>query len=81
MKKYFKSENENKSGKWSEGFSNTKTGKPVKTNKPKKTDTIEFENGSVVLVDETAEVAGITGMVSFFAIAGASLVVNGVKKI
>ena len=81
MKKYHKSENENKSGKWSDGFSNTKNGKPDKKNKPKKTDDVVFEDGTVMLIDEVAEVTSVSGLVNFFATKKGSLKVNGKKVV
>jgi hypothetical protein len=81
MKKYCNPQQENKAVKWSDGFSNSKNGKKDKTNKPKKTDDIEFEDGTVMMLDETAEVKSITGKVSFFAIEGVSLKVNGINRI
>ena len=70
-----------KVGKLSDGFSDTKNGKVAKNNKAGKTDDIEFEDGTVLLVDESVEVKSITGKVKFFAIRGASLKVNGKKLI
>jgi hypothetical protein len=77
MKKYFK----NKVGRLSAGFSNTKNGEPVKTNKPKKTDDLVFEDGTVMLIDENSEVASITGKVQFFAVEGVTFKVNGKRVI
>ena len=79
MKKYFKTENDKKSGKWSDGFSNSKTGKPDKKNKPKQNDGIEFDEGAIVLIDEVAECESMIGSPLIFAVMGGSLKVNGKK--
>jgi len=81
MKKYFKSENENKSGRWSDGFSNTKNGNKDKANKPGKLDDVEVADGTVLLIDQAAKCKSITGKVSLFAVKGGTLEVNGVKKV
>lgn len=87
MKKYFVKEKQEKNGKqvmfgkWSEGFSNNKNDKPDKKNKPKKTDDVEFEDDTVMMVDETAEVQSIVGKVRLFAINGGSLTVGGKKLV
>ena len=82
MKKYFKCNNtEKKNGRWSDGFSNIKNGEKYKNNKPNKTDNIEFEDGTVLLIDELAECKGIIGDVIMFSTMGGSLEVNGEKKI
>ena len=70
-----------KVSRWSDGFSNTKNGKPDKKNKPKKTDSVEFENGTVLMIDESAEIASYTGEVTFFAIEGVEFKVNGKKVV
>ena len=79
MKKYFKTENDKKSGKWSDGFSDTKTGKPDKKNKAKKTDDIEFDEGAIVLIDEVAECKSMIGSPLIFAVMGGSLDVDNKK--
>lgn len=81
MKKYFKTENEKKAGRWSDGFSNTKNGKPDKNNKPGKNDDCEFDDGTVLLIDTAAKCRSITGKVSIYATPGATLDVNGKKII
>ena len=70
-----------KVSKWSDGFSNTKNGKPDKKNKPKKTDSVEFEDGTIVMLDESAEVTSYTGTVTFFAVEGVEFKVNGKKVV
>ena len=82
MKKYFHPQDkEKKSGRWSDGFSNNKNGKPDKKSKPKKADDVEFEDGTVLLIDEPAEVTSLTGKVTMFAIGNGSLKVNGKKVV
>ena len=76
-----KPEREDKCAKWSEGFATSKTGKASKVNKSKKVDDLEFEDGTVMLLDDKAEVNSIVGKVTFFAIEGASLKVNGKKVV
>ena len=66
-------EREDKVARWKDGFATTKTGKRDKKNKPSKDDDLDFENGTVMLLDDKAEVNSITGKVTFFAIEGASL--------
>ena len=80
MKKYYKAKKDSEGkarGKWSDGFSNTKNGNNSKNNKPKKTDDVVFEDGTVMLIDEVAEVTSLTGNVTFFATKKGSLKVNG----
>jgi hypothetical protein len=66
-------------GKWSDEFSNSKESKSEKGNKPKKADAVEFEEGTVLLIDEDVEVASITGDVKMFTIRKGTLKVNGKK--
>jgi len=81
MKKYFKSDDtEKKAGRWSDGFSNTKGGQKDKKNKPKKTDNVEVEDGTILLIDEVAVCSSLTGNAKLFVLEGASLEVNGIKK-
>ena len=80
-KNYHHQDKEKKAGRWSDGFTNNKNGKPDKKNKPKKTDSVEFEDGTVLLIDEPAEVTSLTGKVTMFAIGGGSLKVNGKKVV
>lgn len=80
-RKFLKSERADKVAKLSDGFSKLKAGKQDKKNKPSKNDDLEFEDGTVMLLDESAEVNSITGKVTFFAIEGASLKVNGKRVV
>ena len=74
-KKYFKSEN--KVGRLSDGLSTTKKGKKNHENKAKKADTIQFEDGDIVLVDEDTTCSSIAGKVNMFAFKGSgTLIVN-----
>lgn len=71
-------------GRWSEGFSNSKGSKGSKgdkNNKPGKTDDVEFEDDTIIMVDQEVEVASITGKVKLYAINGGSLKVNGKKLV
>ncbi len=68
-----------KNGRWSDGFSDTKKGNKNKENKPKKTDKVEFEDGSVILIDEDVECAEIIGDVAIFTVKGCKCIVNGSK--
>ena len=68
-----------KNGRWSDGFSNTKKGAKDKNNKPKKNDKVEFEDGSVILIDEDVECSDIIGNVSMFAVKGCQMTVNNKK--
>ena len=82
MKKYYHPQDkEKKAGRWSYGFTNSKGGKSDKKNKPKKSDSVEFEDGTVLLIDEPAEVTSLTGKVTLFAIGKGSLKVGGKKVV
>lgn len=82
MKKhYHPQDKEKKNGRWSEGFADAKNGKPGKKNKPKKNDDVEFEDGTVLLLDESAEVKSLKGKVTMFALRGATLKINGKKVV
>lgn len=82
MKKYYHpKDKEKKNGRWSEGFADAKNGKPGKKNKPKKNDDVEFEDGTVLLLDESAEVKSLKGKVTMFAIGKGSLKVGGKKVV
>lgn len=88
MKKYLNPQNkvnnkdkEKQVGKWSDGFSNSKNGKPDKANKAKKTDDIVIQDGSALLIDVVAECLTIKGDVSLFAVSGGSLMVGNKKMV
>ncbi len=79
-KKFFKT-SETKTGKLSEGFATTKTGKQDKKTKPSKTDDLEFEDGTILMVDTAVKCRTLTGKVVMFSVKGGSLEVNGKKRV
>lgn len=88
MKKYLNPENkgnhkgqEKLVGKWSEGFSTSKNGKPSKNVKASKTDDVTVADGTVLLIDTVGACASLVGNVSLFAIKGGSLTVGNKKMV
>jgi hypothetical protein len=80
-KKFFKTDKEQKVGKLSEGFATTKTGKQDKKNKPSKSDDLEFEDGTILMVDTAVKCRTLIGKVVMFSVKGGSLEINGKRKV